>query len=126
MASSAWGAKTYVYLECNKIMEPMVGLKVIPTWLEISTVLKNGEANHRQVKTYKESSVEKGQDILRVGSNDSHFWWEGYSLDRETLLLVTTPFYSASQEQQCIIYPREEWKDRKNAYLDGLKKRRKL
>jgi len=123
MASSAWGETTRVYLECN-IPNPTI--KQIPTWLGLTTILKNGEVYSRQVKTYKGLNVEQGEDALYVSWNEIRFWWKGYSLNRETLSLRSSVYGSSEKVKQCIIYPREEWKDRKNVHLDSLKKRNKL
>jgi len=124
IATSAWGATTHVYLECNKPNQ-VIGLKLVPAWLELITILKSGEVYSRQVKTYKGNDVEKGE-VFGLNWNDHLFWWKGYSLHRVTLSLRSTVYNSGEKVKQCIIYPREEWKNRKSAYLDGLKKRRKL
>ena len=121
MATSAWAETTRVNLECNK---PNPTIEQTPTWLQFwSYTLKDGTF-HRNVLTYDINNVEDFT-TKKVSTDDKYFRW-----DYDNVLNRTTLKLSKANNNKpfklCVIYPWEEWKDRKRAYLDALDKKRKI
>ena len=120
MASSAWGETTRVYLECNK---PNPTIEQTPTWLQIWSYTMTDGTFHRNVSTYEGNNVED-PTTKKVSTDDNYFRWDYANvLNRTTLKLSIN---NNRLFKLCIIYPYVEWKDRKNAYLDALDKKRKI